>query len=74
MAGILGNWRDYSYRAMSALVALGAFTLLHHPDFTSKQHLVDQTLAGMSMAQLRSQMRMPVAIGALLAPGFKGCF
>jgi SSS family solute:Na+ symporter len=74
MAGILGNWRDYSYKAMTALIALGGFTLLHHVDFAAKQAVVEHTLAGMSMPQLRSQMRMPVAIGALLAPGVKGCF
>ena len=74
MAGILGNWRNYSYTAMAALVALGGFTLLHHPDFAAKRLIVEQSLAHVSMPQLRSQLRMPIAIGQLLVPGIKGCF
>jgi len=74
MSGILGGWRAYSATAMNALVCLGAFTMLHHPSFAPQQAAVQNTLAGISVPQLRTQMQMPVAIGDLLIPGVKGCF
>ena len=74
MAAILGNWRGVTYTAMSALVALGAFTLIHHPAFVAQHAAIDSTVAGISVPELRSQLRMPVAIGVLLAPGIRGCF
>ena len=74
MAQILGNWRGYSYTTMAALVALGAFTLMHHPDFAAQRGLVEQSLSGVSLTQMKTQMQMPTAIGVLLAPGIRGCF
>jgi len=74
MAGIVGNWRDYSSTAMAALVSIGAFTLLHSPAFASDRATVQHALAAVSLPQLRTQMQMPIAIGVLLAPGIKGCF
>lgn len=74
MAQVLGNWRGYSYSTMAVLVALGAFTLLHHPDFAAQRGMVEHTLSGIGLAQMRTQMQMPTAIGVLLAPGIRGCF
>ena len=74
MASILGNWRYYSYNAMWVLVALGAFTLLHHPDFAVQQAQVAHGLDGIANPQLQTQMRMPMALGILLSPGVRGAF
>ena len=74
MAGILGVWRAMGAGAMSFLVSAGALTLLHHPDFADKARLVEQHLAGIGQEQLRTQMRMPVALGLLLPAGAKGAF
>ena len=74
MAIVLGNWRSYSYTSMAILVSLGAFTLLHHSDFAAQRATVEQTLSGISLPQMRTQMEMPTAISQLLAPGVRGCF
>ena len=74
MASILGSWRGYASAAMGALIAIGAFTLLHHPDFAAQQELVAQGLAHIETSQLRTQMTMPMALGVLLTPGVKGAF
>jgi Na+/proline symporter len=74
MATILSSWRGFTYGAMSALVALGAFTLLHNPEFASQKALVQQHIDGISVQAIHSQMTMPVALGTLLIPGIKGCF
>jgi SSS family solute:Na+ symporter len=74
MAQILGTWRGFSYGAMATLASIGAFTLLHHPDFAAQQHLVESHLQGIDNAHIQAQMRMPMALGLLLASGIKGAF
>lgn len=74
MAGILANWRMYSSGAMSTLVAIAAFTVLHHPDFAAQQAAVQQQIDSVSNSQLATQMVMPTALGVFLAPGIKGMF
>ncbi len=74
MAGILGHWRQFGGAAMTVLVSIAAFTLLHHPDFAAQQAQVDESLKTIGSNQLAIQMRMPMALGVLLAPGVKGAF
>ena len=74
MAGILGTWRGVGTAAMAALLSVGAFTLLHHSDFSEFQSLVVQDLSGISSSQLQTQMMMPSALGHLLPAGVRGCF
>ncbi len=74
MAQILGSWRGASYGAMATLATLGAFTLLHHPDFGAQRLAVEQGIQSVGSTQLQTQMRMPMALGVLLASGVKGAF
>ena len=74
MASILGNWRGYSYSAMWVLVSLAAFTTMHHPDFGPLQNQVTIGLQHFGTAQLQTQMRLPMALGILFAPGVRGAF
>jgi SSS family solute:Na+ symporter len=75
MSVVLGIWRNMGAGAMGTLIGLGAFTLLHHPDFsamadTVRAHL-QQTIPD-SDAQLRTQLLLPTALGVLLPAGVKG--
>jgi SSS family solute:Na+ symporter len=74
MAGIIGGWRYYAPAAMTVLVSIGAFTMLHHPDFAAQRELAHQGLKNIHNPQLQTQMLMPIALGLLLAPGVKGAF
>jgi SSS family solute:Na+ symporter len=74
MAGVLSTWRVYGSTAMAALVSIGAFTVLHHPDFAPQQVLVEHGLHNLGTSQMAIQMRMPMALGVFLAPGVKGAF
>ncbi len=74
MASILGTWRSFAAGAMGFLVSIGAFTILHHPDFAAQQGLVHEGLKNIHLTQLQIQMSMPLALGFLLIPGIKGCF
>ncbi|MGB8352481.1 MAG: hypothetical protein WCD79_01195 [Chthoniobacteraceae bacterium] len=74
MSGIISTWRNYSNVTIGALIAMGAFTLLHHPDFAHQREMVMQGLKNIGSPQLRTQMDMPMALGVLLIPGVKGAF
>jgi SSS family solute:Na+ symporter len=74
MASVLGNWRYFNSNAMWVLVSIGAFTLLHHPDFAVQQAVVAHGLENITNPQLQTQMRMPMALGVLLSPGVRGAF
>jgi SSS family solute:Na+ symporter len=74
MAGIISSWRWAAQGAMMTLVCIGAFTLLHHPDFIAQQKAVQQGLQNIPQTSLRGEMSMPMALGFLLIPGVKGVF
>ncbi len=74
MAGILGTWRGVGTTALLALLSVGAFTLLHHPDFAIQQAEVRDALSRIDNPQIQTKMRMPVALGHLLPQGVLGCF
>lgn len=74
MAAILSSWRGFGAAVMGSLVAIGAFTLLHHPDFATQQAQVQESLSHIANPQLRTQMTMPMALNILLPPGVKGAF
>lgn len=74
MASILASWRGFGALTMTALISIGAFTLLHHPDYMAHRELVTAGLKNITNPQLQTQMTMPMALGVLLAPGIKGAF
>ncbi len=76
MAVILGTWRGMAATAMGGLIGLGAFTIVHSPDFSGHAAAVhaylQNTLPDPADAQLRTQLLLPTALGALLPVGVKG--
>ena len=74
MAGVLSNWRSYGSSAMTVLISIAAFTVLHHPAFAPQQAAMDQRLHGLGPGYLTSQMQMPTALSLLFVPGVKGAF
>jgi SSS family solute:Na+ symporter len=76
MAVVLGVWRSMAGTAMGGLIGLGAFTIMHSPDFSgyadSVQTYLKQTLPLDTDAQLRTQLMLPTALGVLLPIGVKG--
>lgn len=74
MAGVLGMWRMFASAVMGGLVGVGALVVLNHPDFAAQAARVEESLRHIDNPQLRTQLRMPVALGLLLPPGVKGAF
>ena len=72
MAGILSTWRGFASGVMVGICALGAFTVLHHPDFVAQQAQVAAEVARIGNPSEQSQMIMPTALGLLLPDGVKG--
>jgi solute:Na+ symporter, SSS family len=75
MAVVIGIWRGMAAGAMGGLIGLGAFTLMHNPDFAGTADAVRDYLQRTipdSDVQLRTQLLLPTSLGALLPAGVKG--
>jgi len=81
MAGVLGTWKGGFQSLMIMLLALSAFTMMHHPDFTAQAASVQaeltqriQTDNPVTTETLQKQMLVPVAIREFLPVGVMGVF
>lgn len=74
MGGILGSWRALSLNVMMVLLAVCAYTYLHHPDFATGAASVSNLVSGIDNPQIREQMRVPLALSHVLPVGIKGVF
>ena len=64
----MGLWFGISF------MAVGAFTLMHHPDFAGAAAKVNTVLNGIANEQIRSQMTVPAALQYILPVGLLGAF
>lgn len=72
MAGILGTFREFGQTMFLLLLAICAYTLLHHPGLTDHAQAVKTVLAGIDNEQIQHQMTVPVSIRQLLPVGLAG--
>ncbi len=64
----MGLWFGISF------MAIGAFTLMHHPDFADAAVKVNVVLDSIANEQIRSQMTVPAALQHILPVGVIGAF
>ncbi len=81
MGSVLGVWRAGLSTLMVVLLAMAAYTFMHHPDFAAgasdvQHELVDQiNLSNEVTTQtIRDQMTVPIAIKHFLPVGVTGAF
>lgn len=74
MGRVLANWRGYAMGLMLTLLSLCAYTVLHHPDFVARATAITAGLARIENPQVQEQMRVPLALAAVLPVGIKGLF
>jgi len=81
MAGVLGTWKNGFNTLMFTLLAICAFTYLHHPDFAVGADAVHTELAArvhtgneVTDATLRNQLLVPLTIREFLPTGIVGLF
>src|ERR1035437_2058189 len=72
MAGILGCWRGAGQGLMGTLIAICAFTYLHHPDFAVGAAKVRQLLQAVPDDTIRTQVTTAVTLGQMLPTGILG--
>ena len=81
MAGVLGTWRSGFQTLMIMLLALAAYTMMHHPDFAAQAASVQAEFTSIinlgsevTTETIRKQMLVPVAIREFLPIGVTGIF
>jgi SSS family solute:Na+ symporter len=74
MGQVLTNWRGIPQVLFLLVVPIVVYTVLHHPDFTDKARYVEQALQQAESDTIRNQVRVPVALTALLPAGLMGAF
>jgi len=81
MGKVLGVWRTGLSLLMVVLLAMAAYTYLHHPAYTAGAAAVEAELVSQinldseaTTATIRDQMRVPVAIKHFLPVGVTGAF
>ena len=74
MGRVIGGLRPITQTLPLVLLPMAAWTFLHHPDFASQAVGAFDILNQMESEQIRSQLTVTVAIGALLPPGIMGLF
>lgn len=74
MGRILGTWRAGALFVMLALIAVAAYTFMHHPDFASGAAAVERELSTIADETLRTQVAVPVAVSHFLPVGVLGGF
>ncbi|MCX7868629.1 MAG: hypothetical protein N2322_01640 [Terrimicrobiaceae bacterium] len=81
MAGVLSSWRAGFQGLMIMLLALAAYTYMHHPRFAEQAQAVQAELSAtiqtgneVTTRTLQNQMLVPVAIREFLPVGVTGVF
>jgi len=74
MGGILGNWRNMAKGVMFALLAVCAYTYMHHPHYSQGAAWVNDAVTQIDNKAVGNQMRVPLALSHLLPVGVKGMF
>ena len=74
MGKMLGTWRAGAMYVMLILLAVAAYTYLHHPDFAAASAGVRATLDGMDNEALAGQATVPLAVADFLPVGVVGAF
>lgn len=81
MGGVLGQWRAGYSTLMVMLLAIAAYTYMHHPDFAPQaaevraqlEQQVNMPTEG-ATATIRQQMTVPMAVRHFLPIGVSGAF
>lgn len=73
MGRILGNWRSFARGGMIGIMAICAYTFLHHVDFAATSQVAHERISSIDAgASIQKQMTVPVALSESLQSGAKG--
>lgn len=72
MGKILGTWRALPLTTFMFILPIGAYTLMHHPDFASLAQGAWAVLGGIESETIQKQVTTPVVMGQFLPTGLMG--
>ncbi|HEO72613.1 MAG TPA: sodium:solute symporter, partial [Candidatus Hydrogenedentes bacterium] len=72
MAGILGEWRGLVMILLLMLLPIGAYVVMHNPDYAGIQANVTEALGRIENDAIRTQMTVPLALAEALPVGIVG--
>ncbi len=74
MGQILTNWRQIPQMTFLVMVAVCAYTIMHHADFASQAESVNTILSAETNEKVQSQLTVPLVLAAFLPVGVMGAF
>ncbi|NOZ19885.1 MAG: sodium:solute symporter [Planctomycetes bacterium] len=74
MAGILGEWRGLVLYLLLMLLPVGAWCVMHSPQFADVAAKANSVLDTVENAKIRSQITVPVVMVRMLPTGIAGLF
>lgn len=74
MAGIVGRLRTWAFLTSLGIIALVAYAIMHHPNYTDQAQQVTQALSSIENQEVRDQMIVPVTMTMYLPVGMMGAF
>ena len=72
MGQILALWRRLAWWLIMLLLAIGAYTIMHHPDFAEQAGRANQIISQIDNPQIQGQQTVPIALGQFLPTGLMG--
>jgi SSS family solute:Na+ symporter len=74
MGQVLTNWRGIPQILFLLIVPVVAYTILHHPDFSSEAQYINGVLEQAESETIGTQLRAPIVLTTLLPVGLMGAF
>ncbi len=74
MAGVLATWRVPGLYLTILLIAVCAYTVMHHPAYAPLAQQAQGVIATIPNTEIQRQMTTPIAMTYLLPPGLLGAF
>ena len=74
MAGVLSTWRVPGLYLTILLIAVSAYTMMHHPAYASLAQQAQGAISTISNTEIRRQMTTPIALTFLIPTGLMGAF
>jgi len=74
MGRVMGTWRQYTQAIVIVVLAICAYTMMHHPNWTDKAAGVNETLNTIGNETIREQVTTAAALSRILPLGLMGGF
>lgn len=74
MGSVLSNWRGIPMALLFLFVPVGAYTIMHHPQFLNHATAVNSVLSTVNSKAIQSQLTVPLVLTRIFPIGLIGAF